>query len=98
MRPAAPLRTKTATRAAIIAFHSNAVNKWSKEVSHLLAGGLFFRLAGVAELADAGDSKSPGRKPLRVRVPPSALLETAHPGVFHTRVLDPVSFQLLSRD
>ena len=28
--------------------------------------------AGVAELADAGDSKSPGFTPMRVRVPPSA--------------------------
>ena len=29
-------------------------------------------VAGVAKLANAGDLKSPGRKPLRVRIPPPA--------------------------
>ena len=41
------------------------------------SGGL--RLAEVAELADAPDSKSGSRKGVRVRVPPSALARLPNP-------------------
>ncbi len=36
------------------------------------SGCRLFNFAGVAEVVDAGDLKSPGGNPVRVRVPPPA--------------------------
>ena len=44
---------------------------------------IIYILAEVAELEDAGDSKSPGAKnPVRVRVPPSAHFQLNNHSIF----------------
>ena len=53
--------------------------------------------AGVAELADALDSKSSGRKAVWDRAPPPAPSKNAHSGHFHDGFMTPRQFTPLPR-
>src|SRR3954449_2394452 len=55
--------------------HSNAGNIASTDVDPVQTGRYFAPFAEVVELVDALRSGRSGRKPVRVRVPPSACLE-----------------------